>query len=355
MTIDRPRVRRRRILLPGLLVALAVVACEGDEVGIHPPPVRIAIVQDGSVADAIELVSSTALGADLALRQAVARGELPAGSSIVVLETGGVDAEAVAVEARALAGDPTVVAAFITPFVDAPQAERAFLEAGVPVLSFSGLGGVPGAPGWSRVATTLEDEAAELARVAGAGACFSGASPPGEPYRAWLLAAGLRQVDAGTTGAEAGCGAIVWLGDAEGALQLLASRGDADPVAPALAVPLGARSARLAADGFPQAVGTVAVGPCLDVGTSTAEAARRFVHASQAATGVPPGPCGAEANAAAAWLLEASDGRRAAAWTAVDSLQALETPSATIRFDERGERREPPFLERVVGVRWLPG
>lgn len=356
--LDSARVSPVRSLAIALRVGLAptaivaALALVGAGCGGAPDPaggasaVRVAVLQNADVADPIELVSSSALGVDLALRRAVERGEIAEGSDLWFVETAGRDPAELLGEVRDVAADPSVIAAVVTPFVDAPDAERAFVEAGVPVFSFSGLGGVPGEPGWHRLVPEAATEAAALDAVAGPDACVAGGGP-GFPAVDGQVVPGVPDEVVSAVLA-AGCSALVWLGDADGALAVAAAFAEGGDTGLELVLTSAARVDRLPRDGFPSTIGAVAVVPCPSVSVDPATSARRFVHDYQAAHGVPPGLCAAEGYALGQALVEA--------WTkdppGPSVPGVLEVPGGA-RIVHDGAEREAA-LERVVGVRWLP-
>jgi hypothetical protein len=330
-----------------LLAAAAVIlpGCGAEPAGRDPAAPRlVAVIQEADRLDAIEIVSPTALAIELALHEAVARGDLPDGSGIVVVDVA--DAEdAGAADAAEAARDPAVVAAVVAPLADAAPAERAFLDAGVPVLSFSGLGGVEGDPLWRRVVPTAGDEAAAIASLAGAAPCVAGTRDAAPPVRGRDLG-----IDgASAASAAGGCSAVVWVSDADGALALertLAARGSEVPVV----LTSAGRVDRFAREAYPDARGTLAVVPCATLDVSSATEAQRFVHAYQAAHGSAPGLCGAEAYGVGRWLEALPD--TAAVAGSLRSTERIPTPGGALSLAPGAARA--PLVEEVVGVRWLP-
>jgi len=330
------------------LVVVSSAAC-GSDVGdaTEGPVLRVAVLQYGDVTDPVELVSSSALAVDLAIEQAEARGDLASASGLSFVETAGEDPEAVEEAARALAADPTVVAAVVTPFVEAPAAERAFVDAGVPVFSFSGHGGVPGVSGWRRLVPTADSEATALQELAGGSPCVAGASRVAPSTDGADLGSDPSVV--GRRAVEEACTGVTWLGDADGAIEAAASLAEVDR-GTALLVTATARADRFASEGFPDVVGTVAVVPCRSVEVSDDDDARRFVHAYQAGHGVPPGLCAAEGYGLGRWLVD--EGSRAALDDALRLGPTVPSPAGAI--DLAAGAAAVPVIERVVGVRWLP-
>jgi hypothetical protein len=339
-----------RVVAPVLVIfVLTAGACapEATERATAAPVLRVAILQYSDVADPVELVSSSALSVDLAIQRAEARGQLATDSGLSFVETAGEDPAAVERTARTLAADPTVVAAVVTPFVNASAAERAFGDAGIPVFSFSSLGGDPASTTWRRLVPAVPDVAATLDALAGAGACVAGRSAVAPPPDGTDLG-----TDPGVIVARAAderCSSIAWLGDADGALRVVMALAHAGADVPVI-VGATTRVDRFASEGYPDAAGTVAVVPCRSVAVSAEPDARRFVHAYQAGHGVPPGLCAAEAYGLGLWLLEHPS--RSAIVAALAGGATVPTPAGPI--DLSADRPVEPAIERVVGVRWIP-
>jgi hypothetical protein len=351
----------RRALSVVAAIAVLASSCGGASPGSDPAAIRIVIVQPGGVPDGLELVSSTPLGVEVAIEEAVARGDLPAGSDIGVLELTD-DAEADRARAAALADDPSVIVAFLAPFTDAPGVVEILIGRGVPVVSLSGVGTTPDQDGWLRLVPSTRTEATALMEVVRLPACVTGATEV-----SWALAESLasapdapRVLAADPHDAAAGafdCADVIWLGDAEGAMEVRETLDTSDRGDVGLVVSLAARAERLAREGFPTMVGTRAIGPCVSLLTSAEAEAQRFVHAFQAAHGIAPGPCAAEAYAAASRIAEALDETptRVSARAAVAGMRRLRIPGGLIVFGADGGPVTPgPARERIVGVRWLP-
>jgi hypothetical protein len=78
--------------------------------------------------------------------------------------------------------------------------------------------------------------------------------------------------------------------------------------------------------------------------------ARRFVHAYQAAHGVPPGLCAAEGFGLGRWLID--HGSRSAIAQAFEVGASVETPVGPLELGH--DEAVSPVVDRVIGVRWLP-
>jgi hypothetical protein len=311
------------------------------------PVLRVAVLQFSDLEDPVELVSSSALAVDLAIEQAEARGELSADSSLWFIETANEDPEVVEDEARELAADPSVVAAVVTPFVNAPDAERAFVDAGVPVFSFSALGGVPGSALWRRVVPTAAAEAATIADLTGSDRCVAAQTALAPPVQG--IDVGSEPEGTAHRVREEACSGVAWLGETDGAIALAVALGDAGGSVP-LVVSAAARADRLASEGYPDVQGVAAVVPCRSVDVAVEIEARRFVHAYQAAHGVPPGLCAAEGFGLGRWLID--HGSRSAIAQAFEVGASVETPVGPLELGH--DEAVSPVVDRVIGVRWLP-
>ncbi|GIU96734.1 MAG: hypothetical protein KatS3mg013_0537 [Actinomycetota bacterium] len=326
---------RRSLPVPLLAAALALGACGGRGEVEAEPPIRVVVLQDGRVPDALELVSPVVLSVELALDEGVALGRLPAGSGIRVIDVA--DPARSVGEAAAAAADPSVVAAVVAPFVDAPWAVEELLGAGVPVVSLSGRGPAPRDGPWRRLVPTDDEVEAGRASLAGPHACSAD--------------------EVTVLPTIAACTGVLADADADEAIALRTTLDRVGATRVPLVVGPLARVARLAR-AYPTMVGTLAAGPCRGIDTSAAPAAQRFVHAFQAAHGLPVGPCAAEAYGFGRWLVDrlaAGAAARTDVARALETLTRLPTPAGPITFDAMGEREAPGVaFEEVVGVRWLP-
>ena len=189
------------------LVATLASACTGGagepSTAPDPVPVKIAFLHDMSVPGSAQTVAPALLGLQLALQEAVDRGDLPVVPEVVGLDVEGDESKASAL-AQSVVDDPSFVAAVIGPFWSEPTSVGALLDgAGVPTLSVSELGSSLASQGWSswrRVVAGLPGESAALAaairvstRSAG-GTCLVG---DGSSFSDEL--GGLLSADLGTT------------------------------------------------------------------------------------------------------------------------------------------------------------
>jgi ABC-type branched-subunit amino acid transport system substrate-binding protein len=222
---------------------------------------------------------------------------------------------------------------------------------------------------WVRVVAPLDVAAQELAetaptlRRARTGICLLSAPSDGTTFartvRRSLPADGsVAEVTRASEVATAGCGVVVWTGDALGGAELataLASIGDDGPVllgGPALRDPAFLELAGAAAEG------AISVCPCADVSTSLDLAAQRFIQDFQSEQGSPPGPYAVEAwdaaHLAIAGLREEGPTRAdlvawLAARTEVDGLAGRRA----LASGELVDPRSTVHVYRVLGGRWL--
>ena len=167
------------------LIATLTSACTGG--GQPPPasnpvPVKIAFLHDMSVPSSTQIVAPALLGLELALQEALERGDLPVIPEVVGLDVEGDDAKASEL-AQEVADDPSYVAAVIGPFWSEPASVGDLLQAaGIPTLSLSELDPALAAEGWSSWRRVV----AGVARVGGVGG--------GDP---WIVSVGQRHMRGG--------------------------------------------------------------------------------------------------------------------------------------------------------------
>src|SRR5712691_8819227 len=155
-----------------LLALVAAVAAACTSSGADPSPVpepvpiKIAFLHDMSVLGSPQIVAPSLLGLELAINEAVDRGDLAVVPEVVGLDDDG-DPERALELAQEVAADPSYVAAVIGPFWSETLAVGDTLDAaGVPTLSLSNLDpslASRGWSGWRRVVAGLPREAAVLA------------------------------------------------------------------------------------------------------------------------------------------------------------------------------------------------
>jgi hypothetical protein len=243
-------------------------------------------------------------------------------------------------------------------------------RATIPFLSLSSRGSVPDAPPgtWLRLVAPVDTEAIALAstvlelKAARLGICVAGSPTDGSTYGRTVARTLGRMADpsevtnvAGVQ--EAGCGVVVWTGDASGGARLAAAVAGLEPP------PLIAGGVSLREPIFLEEAGTASEGArslcsCTDVSTSLDLAAQRFVQGFQSEYGSPPGPYAVEAWDGAHLLLrglrEVGGGREdLAAWLA--AIASFDGLGGTYRL-EAGELADPPTsmrAYRVEGGRWV--
>jgi branched-chain amino acid transport system substrate-binding protein len=310
----------------------AAAACTGGSVtppattagpAFDPVTVKVAFFHDSTIESPNTHGLPAFLGMNLAFSQAIEGGTMTVAPELVSFDTG-VDPDPAATMAAEVTADPTYVAAVAGPYWQDTSGVGERLEAaGVPVLSLSVLAGSRGdtwfplVAGARRQATTL---AGYVRGIRGAGgSCLAGDGTPYSRSMTDLLDPGLRgallatvrldpagdAAQAAATIVRSGCSAVLWTGYGIGAGELRNALTQA-----------GAANVRMiGADAMKDgdyldlsgsaADGTVVACPCVDLSTSTDEAAQRFVHDYQADYATPPGNFAAEGWDAAGMLLRA--------------------------------------------------
>ncbi|MGZ8610884.1 MAG: ABC transporter substrate-binding protein [Actinomycetota bacterium] len=336
-----------------------------------PETVSVAFVEDLSPEGAIDRVFPALRAAELALETPLPGEDDPLTVELVPFDLG--DSGATPAEAAAeIAADPAFVAAIAAPDLSG-QAELAagLWEAGVPLLSLSARGAVtPERPGlWLRFVPSLEAQAQALAaavRVAHGsrrGVCVVAAPADGTTYPRVVRRLLPRDLDVlevpdASAVAGAGCGVVVWTGNAVGGAELAAALAPIVPRSPTLIGGPGLRDLRFPELAGAAAEGAVSLCACADVTTSLDLGSQRFVQDYQSRFGSPPGPFAAEAWDAARLLargvLEAGPSRSAlVAWLAL--LPDVDGLAGRLAF-VNGEIADPGSAVRryrVEGGRWV--
>jgi ABC-type branched-subunit amino acid transport system substrate-binding protein len=294
-----------------VLAALAVIAglpgCGHDRPAAGDPgSVHVVVFQDGSLPDALELVSPSVLALQLALEEAIAQGRLPPGSGIRVVDTAGDPTVAVEGASRA-AADATVVAAFVAPLWRQPVAAADILAAaGVATLSASSMDEPPSVGAWHRLVPSDPDLAGAVARASthaarGAPVCVAGeerfaarSSAVSAVLGDGAFTVGPLVADVVDGVAEHACGAVAWAGSTEGALDVRRTLDGAGHTDVTLVGFETVKTERFLQEGFPHVQGTLTVSGCADVSVADDPQVQRFVHDYQAATGLDPGLCALE-------------------------------------------------------------
>jgi branched-chain amino acid transport system substrate-binding protein len=370
------------------LVATVAAACTkggaDPSTTPEPVPVKIAFLHDMSVLGSSQIVAPSLLGLELAINEAVDRGDLPVIPEVVGLDADGDPARALEL-AQEVAADPTYVAAVIGPFWSEPPAVGDALDAaGVPTLSLSSLDPSLASHGWSmwrRVVAALPLEAAALAAAIGGsprsstGVCLVGDGSTGAGALTALLmqtlgsgrvGASLQLPDETALGgvldriARTGCGVVGWTGSGLGATLLRTGMTEAGltsvPVFGSAAMKTDTYLSTTAGAGD----GTIVTCACVDLGSSTRPDARRFIHDFQSQYGTAPGVDGAEAWDVGGMLLRAFRGGAATRGSVSAALAASDSYSGlanTYRFTDDGELAPGSsriHLFRAEGVRWVP-
>ena len=370
------------------LVATLATACTGGagapSAAPDPVPVKVAFLHDMSVPGSAQTVTPALFGLQLALQEAVDRGDLPVVPEVVGLDVEGDESKASAL-AQSVVDDPSFVAAVIGPFWSEPTSVGALLDgAGIPTLSLSELGSSLASQGWSswrRVVASLPDESAALAaairgssRSVG-GTCLVGDGSSFSETLGGLLATDLGASDIAESDVlpdedalagvvqrvdRAGCGSVAWTGFGPGATLLRTglTEGGAD------SIPLFGSSAMKTESYLSTTAGagdgTVVTCACVDLGSSTRPDVRRFIHDFQSQYGSPPGVFGPEGWDVGGMLLAAfragAVDRRGVADVLARS-NGYEGLANTYRFAADGELESTSAGVRVFraeGVRWVP-
>jgi branched-chain amino acid transport system substrate-binding protein len=381
---------RRPSIAAALVALVATLAPACTRAGGEPSPaldpvsVKIAFLHDASVPGSAQTVAPALLGLQLALQDALDRGDLPVVPEVVGLDVDGDDANASDLT-REVVDDPSYVAVVIGPFWSEPLSVGDMLDAaGLPTLSLSELDPTLATHGWSlwrRVVAGVSGESSALAAairgstrsvagtcVVGDGSAFSdvlgaqlttnlgtggivaSADLPNED----ALAGVVQRLD------RAGCGTVAWTGFGPGATLLrtgLTQTGSG-------AVPLVGSSAMKTESYLSTTAGagdgTITTCACTDLGSSTRPEARRFIHDFQSNYGSPPGVFGPEGWDVGGMLLAAFrqgavDRRTVAA--ALASSDGYEGLANTYGFNVDGELASDAagvHVFRAEGVRWVP-
>jgi hypothetical protein len=336
-----------------------------------PAPVTIAYLQDGSVPDNFEVIAPAQLAIRLAVLEAVQRGDLPPGSFVAAFDIGGGPEEALEV-ARDIVANSAVAIAVEAPLTRIwPSARAELLDAGMPILSLSGLQGAPVEGVWLRMVASVEREADLIARrlTHHRRACLMGAGSTAfatETVAALESSLGERRPVTVSVIEErhgvvsriaaAGCSVVAWSGTATGAAWLRAALDRQGLGRLPLVVLDPARTVS-----FLEAIAstrgrTKAFCACLDISTSAEPEAITLLHAFQANFGIQLGPFGVEGWDAGTLIVESAGDRpsRASFAAALDALTSFRGLAGTYRFDGDGERSDAPvYSYRATGARWL--
>ncbi len=370
------------------LVATAAAACTkgGSDPSRSPEPVavKIAFLHDMSVLGSSQIVAPSLLGLELAINEAVDRGDLPVIPEVVGLDTEGDPAQAIEL-AQEVAADPTYVAAVIGPFLsESPAVGDALNAAGVPTLSLSSLDPSLASYGWTmwrRVVAELPDEAAALAAAIGGsprssiGVCLVGDGSIDAGALTGLLAkalgdgrvaASLELADETVLGGvldridRTGCGVVGWTGSGLGATLLRTGMTEAGLASVPVFGSGGMKTDAYLSTTAGAGDGTIVTCACVDLGSSTRPDARRFIHDFQSQYGTAPGVDAAEAWDVGGMLLRAFREGAATRGSVSATLATSDTYSGlanTYRFADDGELASGSsriHLFRAEGVRWVP-
>ncbi len=350
-----------------------------------PVPVKVAFFQDLTAPGASQVVTPSYLGLRLALSDAEDRQAIPVVPDVVPLDTEG-DATRAVELAREVAADPSYVAAVIGPFWAEPVEVGNMLDAaGIPTLSLSGSDPSLARQGWNswrrlvagtrRQVSSFGSALRASSHTAG-GICVAGDDSAYSIRVSAMLGkelGGSRHVAISVSMTDdaaigklieqiraAGCGTIAWTGFVPGATLVRAALAAAKMEG---IVFLGMDAMKSDAyltttDGAGE--GTIVTCACVDLASSTATEAGRFIHDFQSEYGSPPGAYAAEGWDAGGMLVGAF------ATGAVDRsrvAQGLDADSGyrgladTYRFASDGEldlASTAIHVFRAEGIRWVP-
>jgi hypothetical protein len=336
-----------------------------------PAPVTIAYLQDGSVPDNFEVIAPAQLAMRLALLEAMQRGDMPPGSFVAAFDVGGGPAEALEV-AQDIAANPTIAVAVEAPLTRIwPSARAELLDAGVPILSLSGLHGAPVEGVWLRMVASLEREADLIARrldhhrrvclmragsTAFAGEAVAALETSLDERRPVTVSVIDERQGAVGRIAAARCSVVAWSGTAAGAAWLRAALDRQELSRLPLVVLDPARTVS-----FLEAVAsttgrTKAFCACLDISTSAEPDAITLLHGFQARFGIELGPFGVEGWDAGTLIVESAGERpsRASVAAALGTMTSFQGLASTYGFEDDGERSDAPlYAYRATGARWL--
>ena len=271
-----------------------------------PAEVAVAFIQDLSLEGSLDRTLPVLQAVELAFATASLSQNHPLNVDVVSFDTQG-DPTAATEIAREISGDPAFVAAIAAP--DLPgQAELVseLSAADVPLLSLSGRGSVGAAPPgtWLRIVAPLDAQARRVAQTAATlrpartGVCLIAAPPDGTTFARTVRRSLPHEVVevVGAAGVEeAGCGIVVWTGDAVAGAELVAALAEEAPPTPVLVGGPVLRDPRFLAIAEASAEGMISICPCTDVSTSLDLDAQRFIQDYQSEYGSPPGPYAVEA------------------------------------------------------------
>jgi ABC-type branched-subunit amino acid transport system substrate-binding protein len=277
----------------------------------------VAFVQDLSPEGALERTLPSLQAVRLAFATAALSEDEPLDVEVVSFDTQGVEAATTEVAVE-IASDPRYVAAVAAPDLPGQGDLAAGLAAAeIPLLSLSARGPVdPAAPGaWLRFVAPVDAQAGALTemvlslRAARKGVCLANGAPDGTTFARTIRRSlprdlEITEAEGATAITEAGCGVVVWTGDAPGGAELATALAES-PTAPVLTGGPTLRDPRFLSLAASAAEGTISLCPCADVSTSLDLAAQRFIQDYQSEYGSAPGPYAVEAWDAAHLLVRA--------------------------------------------------
>jgi ABC-type branched-subunit amino acid transport system substrate-binding protein len=339
-----------------------------------PAPVselKVAYIRDLSPEGALAATSPAEQALELSFATATLQQDGSPPIEVVPVDTQG-DPALAAESARAIAADPAFVAAVAGPGLTGQETIASILGvAEVPLLSLSAHGSATGAPPgtWLRLVAPVQAEAVALAststglKAARLGICVVAVPTTGSAFgpaaeRILVRETGATEVTDVAGVEDAGCGVVVWTGDAAGAARFATALAGLD-AAPRLVGGVALREPIFLEEAGPAAEGARSICSCTDVSTSLALAAQRFIQDFQSEHGSSPGPFAVEAWDAAHLLLRGlgeSGGSPAelAGWLAAVSAFDGLVGRYVLRDGELADPTASMRVSRVDGGRWVP-
>ncbi|MEO8424245.1 MAG: ABC transporter substrate-binding protein, partial [Actinomycetota bacterium] len=299
------------------LVATLASACTGSSPVPDPAPMKIAFLRDMSVPGSAQIVTPALFGLELALQEALERGDLPVIPEVIGLDIDGDDAKATDL-AQEVADDPSYVAVVIGPFWSETASAGDLLDgAGIPTFSLSELDPALAAERWSSwrrvVAGVSRESAAMAAAIRGSSRSVSGTCVVGDGSSLSGILGGLLTTNLGAGGVVAssdlpdedalasvvervggaGCGTVAWTGFDPGATLLRTGLTESGLGSVSLVGSSAMKTESYLSETAGAGDGTIVTCACVDLGSSTRPEARRFIHDFQSRYGSPPGVFGA--------------------------------------------------------------
>lgn len=387
-------VRGRGVASAALALVLAATACTGDEAqnsgtagptasaSANPLPVKVVYLESLEVEGSDERMIPAFQGAQLAVDQAIRAGDLPVQLELVAMDTEGSPARADVI-ARELATDSDVLAIIAAPFLNLPESAAATLaEARIPTVSLSTVAPRATISGttWFRAVAGQVEQAEALAELikglprARRGVCVAGDGGLRSDELVRVLVDRLgERVDLSLTVsadgsvqelvtqvAGSGCGLIFWGGFSSAATTIRLQLAEADLADVTLVAADGTKDQVYLTETGTVGDGTLVSCPCVDLTTSTALAATRFIQDYQSESGVPPGVYAVEGWDVAGLLvasIRSGATTRAEIASFLQEVEGFDGLAHRYSFDDAGELAGGLATIRFYrdeGGRWIP-